>query len=397
LALDDGPLLAAGTRLLHIGPHKTGTTTVQSAFCMARERLAAQGIVYPGKGRQPLAPVLAVTNQPPLRGETPPKIEHWHDLVAEIRAAGDRRAVLSSEFFDEADDATARRVVADLGGTCVHVVVTLRPLSSIIPSQWQQYLQNGYSFSFPEWLEGILSEPAQTPTPGFWRRHRHDELVARWAAVVGPPNLTVIVTDGSDPLMLLRAFESMLGLPEGFLREQDSRQNRSLTLAEAEFVRLLNLEFERQGWPEGKYATFVRDGAVAWMKSAREPAPDEQKIVPPAWALSRAAAIGDEMARNIAALGVRITGDISRLGAIPASAAAQTAADPEHGPPAIPAEAAVQAVAGAFAAGGVAGQVPEEILSGIQAKIMMRALFKRGRQRLRKTLRTPPLGTPGRR
>lgn len=386
---DNGAQLAAGIRLLHIGPHKTGTTTVQSAFCMARDRLAAEGIVYPGKGRQPLAPVLAVTNQPPLLGGIAPKIEYWIDLVAKIRAAGDQRVVLSSEFFDEADDTAARRIVADLGGSRVHVVVTLRPLSSIIPSQWQQYLQNGYSFSYQEWLEGILSEPPRTPTPGFWRRHRHDELIGRWAAIVGPRNLTVIVTDGSDPLLLLRAFESMLGLPEGFLEPQQGPQhgplNRSLTLAEAEFVRLLNQKFEREGWPEGNYPAFVRDGAVACMKADRQPSPEEQRIVTPAWALDRAAAIGTEMAANIIALGVRIIGDIASIGAIPPSMA-EAAAELGPAPLQLPAEAAVQAVAGAFAAGGVGGQRPEEILSEIQAKVMMRVLFKRGTQRLRRTL-----------
>ena len=47
-------LLEPGTRLLHIGPHKTGTTAVQGALHLARERLAAEGVVYPGRGRQPL-------------------------------------------------------------------------------------------------------------------------------------------------------------------------------------------------------------------------------------------------------------------------------------------------------------------------------------------------------
>ena len=36
---------------------------------------------------------------------------------------------------------------------------TLRSLTRILPSQWQQYLQNGYHFQYLEWLEGILSEP----------------------------------------------------------------------------------------------------------------------------------------------------------------------------------------------------------------------------------------------
>jgi hypothetical protein len=381
--VEDDLLLAAGTRLLHIGPHKTGTTTVQGAFFLARERLASQGVVYPGKGRQPLASVLAVTGQPPLLGDPPPKIDYWNTLVGNIRAAGSQRVVLSSEFFDEADDATARRVVEDLGGPQVHVVVTLRPLASIIPSQWQQYLQNGYCFPYLEWLEGILSDPPRTPTPGFWRRHGHDKLIARWAAAAGVRNLTVIVMDESDPLMLLRTFESMVGLPGGFLKAQEGAVNRSLTLAEAELVRLLNEEFRRQGWPERRYPTFMRDGAVAQMKAGRRPSPDEEKILTPAWALKRAAEIGAEMAGNISALGVRVIGDLASLSSIPLSVAE---ADPRPEPPPIPAGAAIQAIVGAFAAGGVGGQPAEEVLREIEAKDMMRALVRRGTQRIHRTL-----------
>ena len=227
-----------GTRLLHIGPHKTGTTAIQGALHLAREGLAAEGVVYPGRGRQPLWPILAVTGQPALLGGPQPEISYWDNLVRDVRAAGDRRVVLSSEFFAEADDATARRVIADLGGARVHVVVTLRSLTRILPSQWQQYLQNGFHFRYVEWLDGILSDPPHTPTPGFWRRHRHDALVTRWAAENGPENLTVIVVDESDRLMLLRVFESMLGLPGGFLVPEERAANRSLTVAEAELVRL---------------------------------------------------------------------------------------------------------------------------------------------------------------
>src|SRR5256885_691903 len=41
----DDLTLAAGARLLHIGPHKTGTTAIQGAFYLARGRLAAHGVV----------------------------------------------------------------------------------------------------------------------------------------------------------------------------------------------------------------------------------------------------------------------------------------------------------------------------------------------------------------
>jgi len=378
-------LLKPGNRLLHIGPHKTGTTSIQGALHLARERLAAEGVVYPGRGRQPLWPILAVTGQPALLGGPRPEISYWDNLVRDVRAADGRRAVLSSEFFAEADDATARRVIADLGGARVHVVVTLRSLTRILPSQWQQYLQNGFHFRYLEWLEGILSDPPLTPTPGFWRRHRHDELVKRWAAENGPENLTVIVVDESDRLMLLRVFESMLGLPAGFLVPEESAANRSLTVAEAELVRLLNEEFSRRAWPHRNYARFMRNGAVEHMKNDREPLPGEPRIATPDWALTRAAEISAEMATNIEALGVNIVGDISTLGALPGDVP-EPGADGGPEPPMVPVEVAARAALGAFIAGGAGGQSAEEILHELDARSLAKVLARRCRQRVRRAL-----------
>ena len=346
--------LQVGTRLLHIGPHKTGTTAIQGAFHLARERLADAGVVYPGTGRQPLRSILAVTSQPALMGESRPRMAHWDYLVREVHAAGAQRVVVSSEFFAEADDEAIRRVVDDLGGPLVHVVVTLRPLTRILPSQWQQYMQNGYCMPYLEWLEGILSDPPRTPTPGFWVRHRHDKLITRWLTAVGPQNLTVVVVDESDRLMLLRTFESLVGLPAGFLKPEKSSANRSLTLGEAELARLINEEFKRREWPVANYAAFMRYGALKQMKT-RQPAEDEQRIATPPWARYRAAEIGAEMAGNIAALGVRVVGDLAELGRPPDSLA-QAEADDWPARPLIPAEAAVRALVGAFIVGGVDGQ-----------------------------------------
>ena len=50
--------------------------------------------------------------------------------------------VLSSEFFADASPEAIRRVVGELDPAKVQVVVTLRPLARIIPSQWQQCVQN---------------------------------------------------------------------------------------------------------------------------------------------------------------------------------------------------------------------------------------------------------------
>ena len=73
--------------------------------------------------------------------------------------------MLSSEFFADApDDETVARVVEQLGGDRVHVLVTLRPLARIMPSQWQQYVQNGLRMDYEDWL-AHMSRRTRSPTP----------------------------------------------------------------------------------------------------------------------------------------------------------------------------------------------------------------------------------------
>jgi hypothetical protein len=393
----DDLTLAAGTRLLHIGPHKTGTTALQGAFHLARARLAAHGVFYAGADRSPVRATLAVTGRPAMLGEASPDIALWDNLVRTVREAGDQRVVISSEFFDDADDAVARRVVADLGGPRVHVVATLRPLARVMPSQWQQYLQNGLRTPYLEWLDGMLRKPPyDQPTPTFWQRHRHDKLIARWAAAAGVPNVTVIVVDGSDRLALLRTFESLLELPAGFLVPEDEMVvNRSLTLAEAEVVRQLNEEFKRREWPGASYAKFMRYGAVRQMK-ARKPLPGEPQIAAPAWALERMAEISAEMTGKIAALGVRVVGDLSALRSpAPPARPPETEAGAGRADPVIPVEAAAQAILGAILAGGIANQpaaadkrpVADRPVREVDARRLAGVLVRRGRQRMRRALR----------
>ena len=46
--MTDPLLLPEGCRLIHIGPHKTGTTALQWAMHVARDSLHEQGVHYAG-------------------------------------------------------------------------------------------------------------------------------------------------------------------------------------------------------------------------------------------------------------------------------------------------------------------------------------------------------------
>jgi len=342
-------LLPEGTRLVHIGPPKTGTTTVQSAFHSGRRAIAAEGVHYAGPNRQPVNPVLAVTGRvDPLTGKPPP-IRRWHDLVREVTRAGESRVVISSEFFARADPGSIRTIVEDLDPVRTHIVVTLRPLSRILPSQWQQHVQSGMRTSLDAWLEAVFNAPDSNHARAFWYRHRDDALVDRWAQVAGPANVTVVALDEGDASMVLRVFEGLLGLPEGILVPDPDLDNRSMTLPEVEVVRAFNTLFRQEGLGTPLHHMVMRFGATSYMKT-RQPKPDEARVEIPKWALDEAGAIAQTMVDSIVASGVRIVGDPQGLTRVPAGGWT----DDDRPVPVVTPEIAATAALGVLIAGGLA-------------------------------------------
>jgi hypothetical protein len=334
-------------RLVHIGFNKTGTTYVQGALKLARPRLLELGVVYPGRERQHKTAAVALTGARGRLGDKPATMKDWDRLVRRTAAAGDKRVLVSSEWLCQAKEDEVRKAVNDLGGPRVHVVATLRPLGKILPSSWQQYVQNGLRSDYGTWLDGMLRRaPYQKPTPSFWARHRHDVVLSRWASVVGPDHVTAIIVDPRDHGLLLRQFESMLALPEGVLvPEPPELDNRSLSAPEAEMLRLVNVRFHEEQWPGTLYREAIRNGLVAHLVHTRPASVDVDPIVTPEWALERAAEIGKGIVENIRASGINVVGDLESLGQVqPAKAA--SADDSLRVPPALAAEALIGAIRG---------------------------------------------------
>ena len=310
--------LPDGARILHIGPPKTGTTALQGAFHVARKATERQGVHYASTGRHAMTAVLAATGMPSpwAADRKPPPAWNWTRLRGSILGSKAARVVLSSEFFADASPEAIRRVVGELDPERVQIVVTLRPLARILPSQWQQFVQNQLTQPFDEWLDGLLNRPRGEVTPAFWRRHRHDELVARWTEVVGPERMTVVALDDRDRDMVLRVFEQLTGLTTGMLVAEPDLANRSMTVPEIEVVRAFNAAFRASKLPAPLYGRIMRFGAAAEMR-VRTPEPDEARIELPAWSREPIATLAREMMAAIRASGVRIIGDLDLLTTVP--------------------------------------------------------------------------------
>ncbi|MCD9155371.1 hypothetical protein [Aeromicrobium duanguangcaii] len=379
-----------GARVLHIGPHKTGTTSVQRSLHDARDEVAAQGLHYAGATSQPIDEVLSMlareNPRPPF--DAPSTDRPWRRLVKEVNAQQDRTVLVSSEFFADARESAVRRAVAELGGDDPYVLVTLRPLPRIMPSQWQQYVQNGMKTGYGKWLKAMLREPETTTlTPSFWWRHRHDRLVARWAEVVGPDRVVVVVLDESDPEQLLRDVEGLFSLRAGTL-PTPVVDNRSLTWPEIELLREFNRQFAKSGLPRTVHHHAIRFGVARYLQQ-RTPAPDEPRLLTPRWAAREAAELGGRMGEWIAASGVQVVGDPSTLGAMPTSGLRPKGARTPD--PILPPELGAAALMGLVHASGLPevvgrGKVPEAMLGAqpVPTAGFARATWRRARDRVRR-------------
>jgi hypothetical protein len=310
--------LPEGSRIVHIGPHKTGTTALQASFWNNRAAAEQQGVHYASNGRHALSAVLAGIEHgsPWTPNKRPPPRWLWTRLLNDIRSSNAKRVVLSSEYFADARPESAARVVKELDPERVQVIVTIRPLSRIFTSQWQQFVRNQNTTPFEEFLKKHLDDPHPAEPPVFWRRHRHDDLVKRWAELVGPDHLTVVALDDSDRDMVLRAFEQLTGLKTGTLEADPTIQNRSMTLPEIETIRAFNIAFKKMELPSLLYQRIMRVGATHVMQQ-RTPRPDEPRIELPDWSVEPIREIATEMVNGIRAAGVRVVGDLEDMLAVP--------------------------------------------------------------------------------
>lgn len=338
----DDLLLPEGTRILHIGPEKTGTTAVQFAFKNARDRLRADGVCYPGKGARPRDAAFVMVGKAGPRGRPAPSMEAWHELVREVADAGDQRVFVSDEAFAAADADAAKAIVDGLGGPRAHVVLVARRVDKLLASQWQQRVQAGLTLPYDEFLGRILGDDPEDPHwARFWGIHDLSELVGRWAKAAGPDRVTVVVADESDRGLLPRLFERFLGLEPGYLELVQDRTNRSLSLNEIEMLRQVGIAFAEHKWSDDVFRQLYRFGVVGELRRSA-PQPGDRRITMPPWAVERTAEINAQRIETVRSLDVRVLGDPELLRTSPEAPAEIAPATDEQ--VRVPAETAASAV-----------------------------------------------------
>ncbi|MBM7516167.1 hypothetical protein [Nocardioides nitrophenolicus] len=242
--------LPDGSRLLHIGLPKTGTSALQASFHAARDALAAAGVDYVSRGPNPLGAARYAAGAPlPMPADAERAAQRWERIARRFRTSSARLAVLSSEAFSgAAPDRVA--AIADALGADTTVVVTLRPTAALLPSHWQQAVRRGATEPLGRWLAQVLDP--EHPHARAMRTYAPQAILATWGRHFAPGRLVFVCADPADRWFNHRTFEALLGV-DGVLEPQPVA-NSSPPYAEIEMLRHLNLarrnrRDEHDHWP----------------------------------------------------------------------------------------------------------------------------------------------------
>lgn len=131
--------------ILHIGPHKTATTTIQRALAESGEYLRTQSWRFEPANH--LDGGLHELAQRIRRG----KLSSLHDLEGLVRNSADR-LVLSSENFSLVRGDDVRLIHQALEGRQVRVVFYLRNPLERLPSYWTESVKHGLKKNLDEFM-----------------------------------------------------------------------------------------------------------------------------------------------------------------------------------------------------------------------------------------------------
>ena len=229
--------------LMHVGTHKTGSTSIQWGLTHARDMLAAAGICYPkigcperwrfGQHDLAWSQIRRATHLPGniTDGRTfdqGARVALWQSLREEIDASSAHTIVISSEEFDVLDAEEIAAVGEALGDHDVTPIVFLRNIADLIESSYRTSILNG------GYIRSVEEFAANQRT-----RIDYAAMLRDWLNISRGGRLIVMAYD--DPRVrkdVVAAFVERLGLEIGELPQRSrEQQNESVPAFIAELAR----------------------------------------------------------------------------------------------------------------------------------------------------------------
>lgn len=300
--------------VLHLGSMKSGTSFLQNVLGQNKQRLAEQGLLFPGPRWR--AQVQAVQEliahggpeQPPMKPGGP------FERIADEVNAWDGDAVISMEFLAPRSVTKIRQIEAAFPDTEIQAILTCRDLGRNVPAMWLESVQTGGTTPWGDYLSAVRRRTGTRPARNFWKHQDLPVIAERWARELGHDNLTLVTVPqkGAAPDLLWRRFAEAVGFaPEGF--DLEVRANKAIGLATAQVLLGLNqgLAAAGEGMPR-HYDEYVKH-RLSKRGLANRSHLEPRLGLKEAW-------VGKEADRQVSALrdaGYRVVGDLEELRAAP--------------------------------------------------------------------------------
>lgn len=239
--------MPGGRLVLHVGAMKSGTTYLQGLLFANRERLAGQGLFMPGRTWRKQARA--------VHGLLHSEGTAWQAMADKV-SAHPGTSVVSMEFLATARPAQVLAMRESIGCD-IEVVITARDLNRSIPAMWQETVQNGRTWTWEEYVDGLAAQrpghrradqPDSEAGAQFWRQQNLVRIARTWGEVVGFDRVTVVTVPhpGARRELLWERFAAVLGVdPSGM--EPPRAVNESVGLASAMALRDLNVALDDLG------------------------------------------------------------------------------------------------------------------------------------------------------
>lgn len=219
---------------IHIGPHKTGTTAIQTAFAKQAAALRRQGVLYPKcNWSYPAQHQLAFAMKDklnPATGDRPDFTTELNALCRALKKSRLPRAFISSEEFFAAPPARIKALKDALPVTSTTILAfPRRPDAFLISCYNQKTKQVGNGFCTP--IKHFIPKPRDIAPEIDYRA-----WISGWADVYGDANIHLRAYESGTP------FEHVTRVLNVTEITQDSSANKSVPGVVAEAMRLAKVQ-----------------------------------------------------------------------------------------------------------------------------------------------------------
>lgn len=229
--------------ILHVGPHKTGTTSLQRALLRQYGSKKPQAIWYPTPADFGPGHAMIGWAALGLRGHAQPQ-PAIRELIETSLRSDCQVLILSSEIFAVAYRVKIAPLIEQTSDTDTHIVVTLSPIGRRAVSLWQEMVKHRSRIPLEHARDLVLSRPGLAPG-----------LTGHLAAHFPASKISVVIANPTAPMDLYRLFSEATGLPLSIpTAPTELTMNRGQGLAETEVIRGLNLGLAATDLPDEKYS-----------------------------------------------------------------------------------------------------------------------------------------------